>query len=75
MERLDQGREYWLICKRFNAWIRTNPGIRAVAIGDMIKLRERTTSDAVIRRINSFIARNQVQSPGNNGGNGGPRVA
>ena len=75
MERYDQGREYWLICKRYNEWKGKNPCIREVAVGDMIALQQRNHSKAVGLRISTFIRRNQPPLPGNNGGNDGPRYA
>lgn len=75
MEPSYQGRDYWLICKRFNAFKRQNPGIRSAALNDMRKLYQSCPSDAVKRRITTFIFHNQQQSPGNNGGSGGPRRA
>jgi hypothetical protein len=75
VERYDQGRDYWVICKRYNEWRERNPGIKAVAVADMKALQQRNQSRAVGLRISTFIARNQSPLPGNNGGNDGPRYA
>lgn len=69
------GKEYWTIAKRFYLHRATNPMIRPVAVRDLLKLRPAIYSDAVRRRVSSFIARNQGVSPGNDSGGAGPRAA
>lgn len=59
MELYDTALPYWLICRRFNHYKQTNPAMRSAAVFDMGRLRQHTKSDAVIRRVNSFISRNQ----------------
>jgi hypothetical protein len=65
MELYDTALSYWVICKRFNAHKKTNPIMRPAALRDMNALLETTKSDAVTRRVNSFIAANQRPLRGN----------
>lgn len=65
MELYDSALPYWLICRRFNQFKRTNPAMKSAALFDMNRLRQHTKSDAVIRRVNSFISVNRPPLPPN----------
>lgn len=65
MELYDSALPYWVICRRFNAHKKTNPIMRPAALRDMKLLLQDTKSDAVIRRVNSFITANQRTLTGN----------
>lgn len=71
----EQGKAYWQIASRCRAHRDTNPAIVPTAVRDMERLLASTRSQAVIRRINTFIAANQRKPPSNTPPSGGPRVA
>lgn len=68
------GKDYWTILKRFNAH-KDQPLMKRVAVRDMRELLSHTRVPAVRHRIMSFIERNRPHSPGNDGGDSGPRYA
>lgn len=71
----EEGKKYWTIVTRFNKF-RDQALMRRVATKDMSELLATTHSEAVKSRIHRWLARNQKQSPSNNGGKGGPpRIA
>ncbi len=65
MEYYDSALSYWVICKRFHAHRKTNPIMRPAALRDMTQLAATTKSEAVLRRVNSFISANQRSLTGN----------
>ena len=67
----EEGKSYWTIATRFHKY-RDQPLMRRVATKDMNELLVTTTSPSVRSRILGWLARNQKQSPSNNGGNSGP---
>jgi hypothetical protein len=70
----EKGIHYWAIARRFHQH-RTAPLMRATAVRDMRKLRSETQSPAVLKRVNSFIARHQSPPPGISPNGSGPRRA
>lgn len=71
---LEGGKQYWQIAKRFHEH-RAAPLMRPTAVRDMKKLQSDTTSTAVLRRVNAFIAKHQASPPGVSPNGGGPRRA
>ena len=55
MTLYEQGVEYWRIAKRFHA-NRQFKAMKPVAVSDMLVLAQSTRSEAVKRRIHSFVA-------------------
>lgn len=74
MELYEQGRDYWIIARRYHA-NRFAPLMRPTAINDMLKLKARERSPAVLRRVNNFIAKHQSPPPGVTPIGTGPRRA
>jgi len=74
VEFYEQGIEYWKIVRRFNQ-NRSAPLMRPTAVRDMIKLKASVSCPAVLKRVNSFIARHQAQPPSGSPNDSGPRYA
>ena len=68
---IERGLAYWTIAKR----CRQHPHIRATAVRDMQRLQQETGSQAVLKRINNFIAGHRTQPPGGSPNDSGPRYA
>lgn len=66
---LTQAKAYWTISVRYHKH-RLNPAMEGVALREMKALTP--TSQAVLARVNQFIARHQGGSPSDGGG---PRFA
>ena len=71
----ETGKAYWEVAKRFHAHRNTSPMIKPTAVRDMQRLQATVRSQAVLRRINSFIMANQQKPPGKNPDGDGPRYA
>lgn len=56
----ETGKAYWTIAQRFHAH-RDNPTMRVTAVREMNELLPATKSEAVQRRITSFVSRNQLR--------------
>jgi len=72
---IERGKAYWEIAKRCRHHRASNPAIVPTAVRDMERLFAVTGSDAVRRRITSFISANRTKPPGNFPPNDGPRYA
>lgn len=66
----EQGKRYWEVARRYHLHRTTSTTIKPTAVRDMRRLQQETHSQAVLRRINTFIAAHQTQPPPT-----GPRYA
>lgn len=57
----EQGREYWMVAKRYHA-NRSNPAIKPVAVRDMQRIMGQTSSAAVRARAFDFTRRHGAQT-------------
>jgi hypothetical protein len=71
----DSALEYWKIAKRCRAHRETNPAIVPTAVRDMQRLLADGCTEAVRKRVNSFIAANRTKPPRDLPPSGGPRYA
>lgn len=71
-EIIYEGQGYWTIVRRFNLH-RSNKTIKPLAIFEMRRLN--TKSEAVKRRVQSFLSMHHNDPPSSSPNGGGPRVA
>jgi hypothetical protein len=66
---------YWEIARRYHSHRKTSPFIGPTAVRDMTRLQQEVHSQAVLRRINSFISAHHQTPPGKTPDGGGPQLA
>jgi hypothetical protein len=71
---IESGKAFWTVAKRFHQH-RDNPTMRPVAVNEMCKLQNATQSQAVLRRVNGFIALHHRDSRSDSPFGGGGRRA
>jgi hypothetical protein len=74
MYTLDSGKQYWTIARRFHQH-RDNPLMRPTAVMEMTRVQSETQSEAVLRRVNAFIAVHHRDPLSNSPFGGGNRRA